>query len=111
MYESDAAPLASRRDPREIRWYVNDQQYHKRTLGVEGVSFIPFQPNYIILNTAIQPDACPPPTPPTLNHTHTPPSPPSYARRLLSRVSALGSACSSACNSACRPRAACSCGG
>ena len=58
---------------------MNGQQYHKRTLGVDGVSFIPFQPNYIILNTAIQPAACP-----------LPARPPSPLSALGSRLSALG---------------------
>ena len=38
-----------------IRWFVDDKLYWTRTLGVDHVSFIPSQPLYIILNTAIQP--------------------------------------------------------
>ena len=75
---------------------MNGQQYHKRTLGVEGVSFIPFQPNYIILNTAIQPAACPLPARP-----RTPSS-------LGSRVSGLGSrVCTQLCLQLCLQTQSC----
>jgi beta-glucanase (GH16 family) len=42
-------------EPTAIRWYVDAALYWTRTLGVDNVSFIPSQPLYIILNTAIQP--------------------------------------------------------
>eukprot|EP01052_Picozoa_sp_SAG31_P017156 SAG31_NODE_1161_length_9593_cov_3.825629_7_plen_609_part_00 len=41
--------------PTAIRWYVDGNLYWTRTLGKDNVTFIPSQPLYIILNTAIQP--------------------------------------------------------
>jgi len=40
---------------KSIKWFVDGELFWTRTLGVDHVSFIPSQPDYIILNTAIQP--------------------------------------------------------
>jgi|EP01047_Picozoa_sp_COSAG01_P054152 beta-glucanase (GH16 family) len=43
-------------EPTAIRWFVDGKLFWTRTLGVDHVSYIPQQPLYIILNTAIQPE-------------------------------------------------------
>lgn len=40
-----------------IRWFVDGAEYWQRVLGVDHVSYIPIEPFYVILNTAIQPPA------------------------------------------------------
>ena len=54
-FHSDFHVFAVEWEAEAIRWYVDDKLYWTRTLGVDHVSFIPSQPDYIILNTAIQP--------------------------------------------------------